>query len=401
MLKTIDVLIGVSTIMLLASMIVMAITHFLMVIAQARGRHLRTGLTELLLQLAKKQLSDTEARTIIERLLCFPQLKSATGKTGTVVHRDEFIAIVLQLAAGTGPVTLDNVSLQQKLQAVLKEGGIFNPQQTLDSIQNLAEQIARINPELSSSLRHSIAVSQEAAGKFITGVHTWFDRTIDRVSERYTYYTRLVTYGIALLVALTMQIDVIALVNHLSVDDAARAAIINRAIAEQQKYETAMHSAVFAAPDAAAGLRSQPTDSGASPANNPPQPAHETAEKLKQEYLKTRDNVAGYSRDIAAMSGMFAVPSSFAAWREQFRSSMLPGIFLTTILLSLGAPFWYKMLASLIQLRSLAAQKDDQQRAARSASAAPLQASAASEEAQPSSVPEWVRGEQGDLALVG
>ena len=76
-------------------------------------------------------------------------------------------------------------------------------------------------------------------------------------------------------------------------------------------------------------------------------------------------------------------------------------MFVAAVLLSLGAPFWYKALATLLQLRSLAAQKDDAQRAARSTT--PETAAQASDAAQTGSsqMPEWLRGEQGDPALVG
>jgi hypothetical protein len=40
----------------------------------------------------------------------------------------------------------------------------------------------------------------------------------------------------------------------------------------------------------------------------------------------------------------------------------LTGILFTTLLLSLGAPFWYGALQQLLQLRSKIAQQDDVQR---------------------------------------
>ena len=43
------------------------------------------------------------------------------------------------------------------------------------------------------------------------------------------------------------------------------------------------------------------------------------------------------------------------------------GMLVTTLLLSLGAPFWYSMLAQLLQLRSVLAFKDDKQRSERQA----------------------------------
>jgi hypothetical protein len=41
------------------------------------------------------------------------------------------------------------------------------------------------------------------------------------------------------------------------------------------------------------------------------------------------------------------------------------GVLVTSLLLSLGAPFWYSALGRLLQLRSVLAVKDDDQRKAR------------------------------------
>jgi hypothetical protein len=40
----------------------------------------------------------------------------------------------------------------------------------------------------------------------------------------------------------------------------------------------------------------------------------------------------------------------------------IPGIFLSALLLSMGAPFWYSTLQTLLRLRSESAETDDQQR---------------------------------------
>lgn len=49
----------------------------------------------------------------------------------------------------------------------------------------------------------------------------------------------------------------------------------------------------------------------------------------------------------------------------------LLGIFISALLLSLGAPFWYNALQNLLRLRSLVAQKDDQQRTTRQTTQTP------------------------------
>jgi hypothetical protein len=41
---------------------------------------------------------------------------------------------------------------------------------------------------------------------------------------------------------------------------------------------------------------------------------------------------------------------------------LLPGLILSVILLSLGAPFWYDVLKDLLKFRPALAQKEEQQR---------------------------------------
>ncbi len=69
----------------------------------------------------------------------------------------------------------------------------------------------------------------------------------------------------------------------------------------------------------------------------------------------------------------------------------LPGIALSAILLSLGAPFWYNALKDLVGLRPVLARKEqahrEQRQSARDASVSP--------------VPMQVTGEKGDLAATG
>jgi len=67
-------------------------------------------------------------------------------------------------------------------------------------------------------------------------------------------------------------------------------------------------------------------------------------------------------------AGLISVPASPGEWAARWRETNVPGVLLTSLLLSLGAPFWYSALKKMLQLRSVLAAKDDEQRAARQAS---------------------------------
>jgi hypothetical protein len=57
---------------------------------------------------------------------------------------------------------------------------------------------------------------------------------------------------------------------------------------------------------------------------------------------------------------------------DKLQPAQFPGIVLSTLLLSLGAPFWFEALKNLLRLRSSIATKDDEQRTSRAKSGAPL-----------------------------
>jgi hypothetical protein len=70
-----------------------------------------------------------------------------------------------------------------------------------------------------------------------------------------------------------------------------------------------------------------------------------------------------------AENGVIGIPRSRQQWIERWGVLNLGGVLVTSLLLSLGAPFWYNALGRLLQLRSVLAAKDDQQRLTRQTTA--------------------------------
>ena len=84
-------------------------------------------------------------------------------------------------------------------------------------------------------------------------------------------------------------------------------------------------------------------------------------------------------------------------WLERFTAWKLPGILLSALLLSLGAPFWYGRLQDLLKLRSSIAQNDATQRCIRQTTQPPSDGSGT-----PTAVVNVaMAGEQGDVNAVG
>ena len=351
MLKTVDVLIGVTTVLLLFSMAVTVITQLLTSLGGRRARHLRNGLADLLQQLGIPTRDC--AKEIAQNLLKHPVIAEGKWRMGTVIHREEFTKLLLDFATGTGAKKIGEDS-RDTLKQVLADGGISDPEQTLKNIRALALQLEASNPELSNHLRDGLAILHEASSDFVARVNSWFDQTIDRVSQRFTTYTHWVTMFVAVVVVVGIQLDIIAVADRLWIDDQFRSTVVS---------------------DATKRFSSQPTDAS------------------------VKDNSIAYY-NLLNTAGLITVPVDHSWAAQLLDARKIPGMLLSILLISLGAPFWYNALKDLLKLRSSLAQNDDAQRAQRqlgSGDSTP----GASDSATTASRPAWLSGERGDLAAVG
>src|SRR6476646_6803858 len=120
MLKSLDVLIGLTVIMLALSMGVTMLTQFATAMLNSRGRHLKRGIMDLLNQidpaLARKAVAAEEslASTIADAVLTHPLISATGRRLGTVVHREELIRLLMWL-------TDDSAALEAGAKAELKQ----------------------------------------------------------------------------------------------------------------------------------------------------------------------------------------------------------------------------------------------------------------------------------------
>ncbi len=386
MLKILDVLIGLATVMLLFSMVVTLITQSILTAIQSRGRNLKDGLAGLLKQL-DSTLPDKFADDISEALLKHP-LVAGQGvlkwsALGSVIHRDEFTTLLMEMASGQSPQPLEGAA-KDALIKLLKNNGINDPAGALKNIRDFALQLEAADPTLTNSVRHGLAIVQEAKSEYVAKIHGWFDQTVDRVSQRFTANAHAITFVVGLVVAFAVQLDTIALVNRLASDEAIRAAVQAEAPALLKDAEAQQK-----------------------------QSAQTPGDQMKlapaQQQLYDTLNKNGL---IVAPVWKFSWPSS---WKEiknivsvspALRAGQIPGILISSLLLALGAPFWYKALQTLLKLKSTIAQKDDQQRKARQTGSAddanaPATATSPAGSGSATALPPAFQGEQGDLKAVG
>ena len=322
MLRTVDILIGVTVVMLLASLIVTVLTQFVTSVWNSRGRHLLRGITDLMQQVAPGIGRDAASK-IAAAILSHPLIRATGGRYGDVIQRNELTRILLELASGSGPQPLENAVRDQLLKS-LKDGGIPDPAAALQKATDALLEIETNHPELSSSLKQNKALLEGARSAFVARINAWFDQTIDRVSDRFTFTTRGVTFVMGVLLAFAIQLDTPLLVNRLGTDPQLRASLLQQAVA----MDVQQH-------------------------------------RFDQMSTQQRQQVF----NALSSAELVSVPSNFAEWQANWSGPgphpNFTGVLLSAILLSFGAPFWYNALKNVLQLRSILTQKDDLQRAER------------------------------------
>jgi hypothetical protein len=269
-----------------------------------------------------------------------------------------------------------------------------------------------------------MAILQEAKSQFVAKVHGWFDQTIDRVSSRFTVTARIITFVAALIIAVTVQLDTFALVNRLSVDDQFRDAVKAGAQkvvdASQKASETSSEKSAPSAtasptppnaagaptpassPTAAPAATATPSSSNAAtPSTSTPPSSNAAATGNTPSSTSTPvPTTASVQKDyynLLSTAGLVTLPTDFDTWWDKWTLAKVPGILLSALLLSLGAPFWYGRLQDLLKLRSSIAQNDATQRCIRQTTQAPGDGSGT-----PTAVVNvGVGGEQGDINAVG
>ncbi len=333
--------------MLLLSLVVTAVTHYLVSLCNLRGRHLRAGLASLLERLDPR-IGPRVAVSLATAMLQDPLICETGGKMASFLHRAQFTRFCLSLAAeaaGNSPAETpeaDPQSYAQPAEALywtLRAHGIADPHATLDRISLHALELEYAQPDLPELARLEMAVVSAAAAPFVAKINACFDQTMDRVSARFTTAVHAVTLAAALGLASFLQLDCLAMVNHLAMDEGLRSQVVKAAPLRPVQWE------------------------------------------------------------------LVPVPASWNEWRREWTSgegwtpgpAHLGGILVAAMLLSLGAPFWYSLLGGTLRLRpALDAREDRSARARRPERPAPVIPFATSLPASSTRLPE-----SGEWRLIG
>jgi hypothetical protein len=373
MLKTIDILLGVTIVMLIVSMCVTMLTQAATHVLDTRGKKLLEGLSDLLQQIdpsLERRITDGIASTVLRH----PLINDGSRNLGSTILREEFTGMLLALGAGNVPASVKEHATSEVKAAItklLKDHGIDNPEQTLENVRGLALHLERANPEMATNERQALAMMQEVRAQLVGKVNGWFDQTMDRVSARFTAHARTVTVMASIAVAFALQLDLVSLVNRLNVDPALRQALVEHAV----------------------------------------RVAGTTSADSSEQAMQRLEQLTGQSKtELQSLVQIGAVTLPGKDWIQNWgyacdakpgekcpKKVNLIGVILSALLLSLGAPFWYNALKNIVRLRSLIAGKDDAQREARQSTQAPATGAAAPNAAATLPPSQVLVGERGIL----
>lgn len=448
-LKYVDILVGLALVMVLASSVVTAVTQMITAATFARSRHLRDGVAEIVKQL-HPELKE-HAGYIAEMVLRHPMVARPNtwlgklvaafrkakqlpdGNPATVIQREELIRILLEWAGDQGPLAAfanDPAAPEQArkamaaIQKALSENGIANAGRVLSDIGQRALAEEQANPALSSTERHTRAVLATAATPFTGKIFSWFDNSMQRISDHFTLEAKIWTSAVALLVVVSIQLDSARLLRRLSQDESYRSGLVEQAKSLDSQVQTVRGSSPPPANlaeieqrvreerekiDATlATMRSPNLDvipnrliwervlqvqfnpaSHGVPDGKPHtlelQAGDETTSvtfkgdpvnEIQAGLAARHANAAVYLEENGAVRMVAlkdpesvtlrldnqVIAAGYKDWDLGGLWQNWPGLILSWVLLSLGAPFWFDALKNLLKFRSVLAQREDKER---------------------------------------
>jgi len=444
MLKSLDVLLGLSVVMLIVSMAVTLVSQGILNLLASRGRNLRTGLADLL-ELLDARLSRAEAeaiaaltlmqRTIGGRCRCRLPEWLQFFQFGEVIHREEFIKSLLDLAAcydvsikiefeqikarlanktfNVGqatealetklleyPLFFKRLGIETLLAKIKKEKAEAKKRQYQQLEKIVAKQIDLLD-KLRLVLQDNGIADAGNTLKNVRMLALQFEKSNPELAHDVRVTNALLQEASSQFLAKIclnfdhlidrVSVRFIATTRVVSVISAALVAValqldtvnlINR-LSMDEKMRSAFVELAPKLADEAQDKKQQP-DQAAAKEGAQSQP---TVDPEKEKFYL----------NFLSEQGLISLPNDWESWRKHWRSMSLPGLVLSIFLLSLGGPFWYNALGKLLQLRSGLARKDEEQKNIRQTT------QSVTDPQNPDNPPAAnpLQGERGDLKALG
>ncbi|MFY9822603.1 MAG: hypothetical protein WAM82_14555 [Thermoanaerobaculia bacterium] len=330
--------------------------------------------------MAKKVLTEPIlSDSLFSRFKDVPILKSITSRwrIASAISAQDLVHGLKKIAADKTTDSDTATSLNTMLSEIDPETA-----RNAEMVEKLVQQVAPgASDKADAMIKQLQASTQKAVGK----VEVWFNRAMDRASQRFAIQMRLWTVAFAVLLAFGAHIDSFHVLQELWASPATRSNLVASRDAVIQ--EATVVLSPTATPDtegaspavppsivnaAMKNLQSQNPALAAPPVFNSYNDAltwlNQNAPANQKEVLVAQYQklvLGGLTSHFDSIkktlddSGLAIIPSPlpkfwcFNGWRN------FAGILATAAFLSLGAPFWFNALKTLSNLRPLVASKQD------------------------------------------
>jgi hypothetical protein len=401
MLEQIDLAIGFAVVMLTLSLLVTVIVQAIAATLDLRGRNLVWRLTKLFHQIDPEfqgkaerdwnEIKSTVGKKIAEAVARHPSIAHSWLGRATAVRLDELIKILIDVAKRP-PQQISRQALDT-LKAWTTEAAP-NPVALAAANVILGKAESTI-PAHTTEIKRIIDQVVGNGGKLEVGIRDWFDTMMDRSTDAFAGYTKVITVVVAVLLAFGFHIDSGSIVHQISsspeirgklteaadqtlnkadqaMNDAKRGTIALTAFREKHKGEPVELMLKDIPPDLGTCLEAKRWLSAQAPKADADEFSgicqNQLAESLNQAHASIKDLRSGLEQTgLRILTSSFPEKLTYSGVRqflsESYRdSSQFPGVICTAILLSLGAPFWYNALRQLATLKPPIAQKITQEK---------------------------------------
>jgi hypothetical protein len=247
MLQQLDTAIAFVVVMLMLSLLVTAIVQAISALLDLRGKNLARALTDLFKQIDsafRKPPENTSSSAKFRNWFVHPfskltlasKLADAVTKHPTVAHgfsrakaiRKEELLEILKDLCSADPARKIDTAVKDKLNQLLSRQ-IPGDAQTVGTAQLIADQLALQIPTLKDDAKTTVAaVAAVVVGnirQLEAGIQKWFDTVMDRASDVFTRWTRIITVALSLLFVVTLHIDAGLILHQISTDPQIKAGL--------------------------------------------------------------------------------------------------------------------------------------------------------------------------------
>ncbi|HEX9945135.1 MAG TPA: hypothetical protein VGG03_24255 [Thermoanaerobaculia bacterium] len=374
-LEHLDTTIAFAVVMLLLSLLITSFVQVMIAVTRLRGSNLLWGVERLIGQLDPK-LRD-EATTLAKKVLLHPALTHIPDRLATAIRPSELVIVLKDLADGDPDLKPETkTALKTMFERTAGEGS----DEMIAKAEELIGKLDKAFPQQTALLRETVERTLGATQQIVVKVDAWFDTVMDRTSERFKMRSRLFTVVFAFIFGFLLQIDSLAIIQQLSNDPVLKERVVQAAVPALQtaeklqneaKKQTASEAIEAVARQLQLTLPKIPEDIDDEAkgdkwlADNTDEEVrkkalalyHDQYQEIAKNRLAVLPPIISDLQDQLAQTSLTLIPDGFWMFPNYWDGRHLAGMFMTGVLLSLGAPFWYNALRRLSDLRPIVARK--------------------------------------------